>query len=249
MSNAVHRPATDLSELVFGRLERLTVGSTEATQITQAETVDVLEKEIVDPTRLTQAVDRGSLRHRTSQCRRLPCCHVLQRLATITFLVGSSGFPLRPLWITSATSAKNSTLEVVCSRIVDRPLHEIKCLRQSGVRQNSKQSRQSGRVLTEEQLHAIRVTELATAGGCACDWLELDSENTRLAVTAAARTRVIVTRLPRRFFAGTRTTTDSSRITSMPSSHNSCTIVCLRRRAKRFLYIESLFPKLPGSNC
>ena len=116
---------------------RLTVCSTEATQITQAETVDVLEKEIVDPTRLTQAVDRGSLRHRTSQCRRMPCCHVLQRLATITFLVGSSGFPLRPLWITSATSAKNSTLEVVCSRIVDRPLHEIKCLRQSGVRQQS----------------------------------------------------------------------------------------------------------------
>ena len=64
MSNAVHRPATDLSELVFGRLERLTVCSTEATQITQAETVDVLEK--IDPTRLTQAVDRESLRHRTA---------------------------------------------------------------------------------------------------------------------------------------------------------------------------------------
>ena len=71
VSHAVYRPATDLSELVFGRLERLTVCSTEATQITQAETVDVLEK--VDPTRLTQAVDRGSLRHRTSQCRRMPC--------------------------------------------------------------------------------------------------------------------------------------------------------------------------------
>ena len=59
------------SELVFGRLEKFTVCSTEATQITQAQTVDVLEK--VGPTRSTQAVDRGSLKHRTSQCRRMPC--------------------------------------------------------------------------------------------------------------------------------------------------------------------------------
>ena len=69
MSDTVYRPATDLSELVFGRLERLTVCSTEATQITQAETVDELEKEVVDPTRLTQAVDRlifGSMKPQAS---------------------------------------------------------------------------------------------------------------------------------------------------------------------------------------
>ena len=68
MSDTVYRPATDLSELVFGRLERLTVCSTQATQITQAETVDEFEKEVVDPTRLTQAVDRlfGSMKPQAS---------------------------------------------------------------------------------------------------------------------------------------------------------------------------------------
>ena len=46
----------------------MTVCSTEATQITQAETVDELEKEVVDLTRLTQAVDRlfGSMKSQAS---------------------------------------------------------------------------------------------------------------------------------------------------------------------------------------